>query len=236
MSESAGLIEWARGPLFRAALVFMVLGLLRHVFLTLWEMARIMHRAGDKVIPWRQVAVATLRWLFPTGHIKNRLVFSLTTLGFHVSIMLVPLFLAGHIALWERATGLSWPALPNSLADALTVAAAVTAALLVLERASARDSRHLRRFQDYALPLIIAVPFVSGFLVMHPGWNPFSYEAALLVHVLSGDFLLIVIPLTKLSHMILLPMTQLVSELSWHFPPDAGSKVAAVLGKEKEPI
>ena len=48
--------------------------------------------------------------------------------------------------------------------------------------------------------------------------------------------ILILIPLTKLSHMILLPVTQLVSELAWHFPPDAGSKVAATLKKEGEPI
>ena len=43
-------------------------------------------------------------------------------------------------------------------------------------------------------------------------------------------------PLTKLSHMILMPFTQLVSELAWHFPPDAGTRVAVTLGKENEPI
>jgi hypothetical protein len=36
--------------------------------------------------------------------------------------------------------------------------------------------------------------------------------------------------------MILLPLTQLVSELAWHFPPDAGSRVAITLGKEKESV
>jgi hypothetical protein len=90
--------------------------------------------------------------------------------------------------------------------------------------------------QDYALPLIVALPFASGFLVMHPSWNPFSFDATLLVHVMSANLLLFLIPVTKLSHMILLPITQLVSELAWHFPPDAGSKVAATLGKESKPI
>jgi len=229
-------IEYARGPLFRAAFTFMVLGLLRHAMMTVWEMARIMHSAGDKKIPWQQVFVTTLKWMLPVGHIKNRLFFSLTTMCFHVSIILVPVFLVGHIALWKMSIGLSWFAIPNNLADILTIAAVVTAVLLVAERAIARASRALSRFQDYALPLVIAMPFASGFLVMHPVWNPFSFEVAMFVHVMSANIVLVLIPLTKLSHMILLPATQLVSELSWHFPPDAGSKVAVALGKENEPI
>jgi nitrate reductase gamma subunit len=179
---------------------------------------------------------ATLNWLFPVDRLRNRLLFSLTTLVFHVSIILVPIFLAGHIALWERSLGVRWPALPNSMATLLTVLALVSASALVIERIVARDSRALSRFQDYALPLVIAVPFASGFLVMHPGLNPFPYEATLLAHVMSANVLLMLIPVTKLSHMVLLPVTQLVSELTWHFPPDAGSKVAVTLKKESEPI
>ena len=44
------------------------------------------------------------------------------------------------------------------------------------------------------------------------------------------------VPMTKLSHMTLLPFTQLVSQLAWHFPQDAGKRVGVTLGKESEPI
>jgi hypothetical protein len=71
---------------------------------------------------------------------------------------------------------------------------------------------------------------------MHPGLNPFPYDVTLLAHVMSANFVLILVPITKLSHVVLLPATQLVSELAWHFPPDAGSKVGAALGKEREAI
>jgi len=231
-----GWIEWARGPLFQAALIFMVLGLLRHAALTVWEMARAVRRAGDKSIPYRKVAAATLGWLVPARKAGNRWPVSLTSFAFHVAIIVTPLFLAGHIALWRRGVGLSWPAIPGSLADVLTVLAVVTAVILMVERAAARASRVLSRFEDYALPVVIAVPFASGFLVTHPGASPFSFESVFLVHILSADLLLILIPLTKLSHMILLPGTQLVSELAWHFPPDAGHRVAVILGKENQPI
>ena len=127
--------------------------------------------------------------------------------------------------------------MPNCLATSLTIVAVVQPPWRWWsERVASRDTRALSRFQDYALPLVVAVPFASGFLVMHPGLNPFPFEATLLVHVMSANLLLVLIPLTKLSHMVLLPVTQLVSEVAWHWPPDAGSKVAVTLGKEGEPI
>jgi len=148
----------------------------------------------------------------------------------------VPLFLAGHIELWRQGIGVSWPALPNPVATALTLAAVLAALAVVLQRAAARASRSLSRFQDYAIPLLIAAVFLSGFLVMHPQWNPVAADATLLAHALSADVLLVLVPMSKLSHMVLLPLTQLVSELAWHFPPDAGSRVAVALGKENEPV
>jgi nitrate reductase gamma subunit len=229
-------LEWARGPLFRAALVFMLLGLARHVALTVWEAVRVVRAAGNKKVPYSAIFRTTLTWLFPVGKLGNRLFYGMTTLVFHVSIILVPIFLAGHVALWERGLGISWPGLPAIVADVLTIAAVVTCLLLIVQRATARSTRDLARFQDYALPLLIAVPFATGFLVSHPALNPFSYTATMLVHVMSANFLFILVPLTKLSHCVLLPGTQLVSELAWRWPADAGSRVGAALGKEGQPI
>jgi len=222
--------------MFRAALVFMVLGLVRHAVLTVWAMRRIVRRAGDKAIPYRKVLATTVRWLLPAGALRQRWPYSLTTLAFHVSIIVVPVFFAGHIALWAAGIGVSWPAISNGLADVLSIVALATGLLLVVERSAAADSRVLSRFQDYALPLLIVLPFATGLLVRHPTWCPVSADTALLVHVVSANVLLILIPVTKLSHMILLPATQLVSELAWHFPPDAGQKVGVMLGKTEQPI
>jgi nitrate reductase gamma subunit len=229
-------LEWARGPAFLFALAFMLLGLARHLVLTIWEIARAMYRAGDKTLPYRQIFVTTLKWLFPMEKLKDRIVLSLTSVSFHIAILIVPIFLGGHIALWARGLGVSWPAIPNLLADVLTIVAIVTAVALVIQRAAARPTRSLSRFQDYVIPLIVAVPFATGFLVMHPALNPFSYEAMLLVHVMSANLLLVLIPITKLSHIALLPTVQLVSEVAWHWPPDAGSRLAVTLGKENEPV
>lgn len=230
------LLNWARGPFFWAALTFMILGLARHVLVTLREVVRVTRRAGDKNMPYRKIAAATLAWLFPLRQLRHRTFYGLTSFVFHVAVIAVPIFLAGHIALWKRGAGISWAAIPNILADVLTLAAIVASVLLVVQRATARDTRSLSRFQDYFLPLYIAIPLAAGFLVMHPAWNPFPYEITLLVHVMSANILMILMPTTKLTHAVLLPSTQLVSEVAWHWPSDTGRKVGIALGKEGEPI
>lgn len=231
-----GWLELARGPVFIFALVFMLLGLARHAAITLIEIGRVYRRAGDKAIPFRKIFLATVKWMVPITVIKNRLVYSLTSVVFHISVLVVPIFLAGHILLWTRGLGIAYPAIPNIAADILTIIAVITGSALILQRVSARATRALSRKQDFILPLLVITPFLSGFFVMHPSLNPFSYEATLFIHVMSANILFILIPLTKLSHAVLIPTVQLVSELAWHWPSDSGGKVGAALGKQEEPI
>jgi len=229
-------LAWARGPAFTFCFSFMVLGLVRHVALTLWETTRTMRRAGDKSLPLAAVGRATVRWLFPLDLLARQAWFTATSVLFHVALLVVPVFLAGHIALWARGTGLSWPAIPTSVADVLTVLAVVTAISLALQRLTARATRAISKPSDYLLLLTLALPFVTGFLVMHPAVNPFSYESVLFLHVMSGNLVFVLLPTTKLTHAVLLPGTQLVAEIGWHWPADAGSRVAAALGKDAESV
>jgi nitrate reductase gamma subunit len=199
-------------------------------------MYRTMRRAGDQSLPYSKLIVTTLKWLVPVAKIRTEILYSVTSILFHIAILIVPVFLGGHIALWARGLGLSWPAIPNEVADILAIIAIVTAVALVVQRVSARATRSLSRFQDYVLPLLIAVPFVTGFLVVHPAMNPFSYEAVLFVHVMSANLIFVLMPITKLSHAALMPSVQFVSELGWKWPADSGSRVAVALRKEEEPV
>lgn len=230
------IIDFARGPLFVGAFSFMVLGYIRHVVLTLVEVNRALKHAGDKTLPSKLIWRATLKWLNPLGDLKNRLAMRLFSMLFHIAILIVPIFLAGHIVLWTRGVGLYWPAIPNEVADLFTIVAMVTAVILVIQRTLSRATRALSRFQDYALPLIVALPFASGFLLMHSFLNPFAYQSTLLVHIMSANLVFVLMPTTKLSHAVLLPSVQLVSEVGWHWPKDSGSRVGIDLNKEGEPV
>ena len=230
------LLDWARGPLFVFAIAFMALGLIRHVLVTLYEIVRTIRRAGDKNLPVKQLVSATLNWMLPVKKVRHDPLFSATSMLFHVGVIVVPLFLGGHLVLLAAGVGVSWPNIPNILADILTITTVVTALALIAQRVLARATRALSGPAEYLLPVLVALPFASGFMVMHPGWNPFSYEFTLLIHVMSGNFLMILVPITRLRHAALLPGTQLISELGWRFPADSGSKVEIALGKQGEAI
>jgi len=53
---------------------------------------------------------------------------------------------------------------------------------------------------DYVLLALAAAPFITGFLAYHQILIDYKLMAA--IHMLSGELMLIVIPFTRLSHMI----------------------------------
>lgn len=232
-------LEWARGPVFRACLIIMLLGLVRVLVLNTLSVASIIRRArqNERKVPYKAILKATLKWMFPAKKaVERRAIFSLTSIAFHVAIIVTPIFLGAHILLWDSGLGLSWPAITNAAADVLTLVAIFTGLLLFIQRLAARDSRAISRLQDYLWPLLVVVPFASGFLAMHPGLNPFGYNGTMFVHVMSGNLILLFIPFSKLSHIALFPTTQIVSELGWFLDPRSGENVSAALEKENEPI
>lgn len=229
-------LEWARGPGFRFSIAVMILGLLRLLVINTINIATVVSHARDKNIPWKTVMRDTAKWFFPYKKIHHQLVFRVTSILFHVSVIVTPIFLAAHVSLWRGGTGLAWAAIPQATADYLTLLAVISAAILIYKRLSARATRALSRTQDYLIPFLLMIPFASGYLAMHPSMNPFSYDSTMFIHVMSGNAILILLPFSKLSHAVLFPTTQLVSEMAWHLVPNAGEKVALTLGKENEPI
>ena len=231
------LIDFCRGPLFRFAAAVAVLGLARHAILSLWGMRQVLRRAGDKRLALGAVILRTVVQLNPLRYFKgNRWLYSIFSVAFHVGLILVPIFFLGHIRLWRRGLSIGWPALPTSLADVLTLVTLVAGALLFLARAWAPASRHISRPQDWLLPPLIAIEFLSGYWLAHPASNPIGLDTLTLIHVVIGDLLLLVTPFSKIAHCAMLPFSQLVAELAWRFVPGAGREVQGTLGKEGQPI
>jgi hypothetical protein len=226
-------LTFARGPLFRLSLLIMILGLGRLLFIALAGMIQAYRRAGNKAIDGARIFRQTAAGFIPSYRPeRSRLLYSTISSLFHTGLILVPLFLHGHILLWEKGTGLSWPALPIVWADGLTLLVIATGAGLLVGRISFLQSRSISRPQDFLLPLLILMVFATGFLASHPHWNPFSYESTLLLHVLTGNCLLLAVPFSKLSHIILWPFRHLATELAWRFPPEAGARILSTLGRE----
>ena len=231
------LIQFGRGPLFRFAVVVALLGLARYVVLSAWGLRRARQRAGDKRLDFGAVASRTFTVLNPFRYLAgNRAFYTALSVLFHFGVILVPIFFAGHIRLWRRGIGLGWPALPASLSDWLTLLSIATGVLLLIARAWYPASRGMSRPQDWLLPPLIVLAFLSGYLVAHPGSNPFSLNLVTLVHVGVCDLLLILTPFTKIAHCVMLPYSQYVNEMCWKLVPGVGQEVLKTLGKEGQPV
>lgn len=229
-------LDLAKGPIFQFALLFMLLGLGRHLILALIGTVQAIRRANNRKIPVGEVLKATVGWMVPVNKVRNNVLFSVTSMIMHVGMIVVPIFLFSHVALWKKSLGFGWPALPMGPSDVLTLVTIGALFALLAMRIVSREGRALSRFEDYALLILLAVPFVTGYLAMHPEFNPFGYKGTMLVHILSANLIMILMPLTKLSHAVLMPGTQLFAEVAWHFPADSGRNVATSLNKEEEPV
>jgi hypothetical protein len=229
-------IEFGRGPLFRLTFSLLVLGLARLVVLAAFGIVEAYRRSSDRVVPWGDVLRQTLGWLLPGGRLWSaRPIYSAVAFVWHVGLLSVPLFLAAHVRLWRGSLGFGWPALPSGLANALTLLTIVGALVLFGARVLSRGSRALSRPQDHAWPLLLAVPFATGYLCANAPLGAKAYQLLMLAHVYSADLVMAMIPFTKAAHCILEPFSQVVTAVAWKFVPGAGARVAATLGYADHP-
>jgi nitrate reductase gamma subunit len=214
----------------------MILGLLRTVILTMFGVIEAYKNSPDRLVNWPEVAKQTIAWIIPVKRLwRVRPVYSTSSLLFHVGMLMVPAFLAAHTLLWRRSPGFTWPAIPQRLANYLTCIVIVTGLGLFFSRLLQKSSRALSRRQDYVWPVLLLLPFLSGYLCSNFPFGPKAYESLMFVHVYSANLIMLLIPFTKIAHCVLAPLSQLVTAIAWKFPAGAGDKVAATLGYADRP-
>ncbi|MFZ5857214.1 MAG: hypothetical protein ACOYZ6_10310 [Chloroflexota bacterium] len=219
----------AKGPAFYFILVVFVVGLLRLVVLTVWDITAAIRRAGDQRLPYGQIVRQTLSWIFPFQKLhRMRGVYSYASYGFHIAFVLAALFLRNHLDILRDNIGFSWWAISKPILDVLTLGSIVGAAILLFTRLYRPDSRHLSRLSDYLLLVLLLNIFISGY-VAGRAWNPIPYDGLMLFHTLNGMGLLLVSPFSKVAHCVLYPLIRLGSEVSWHLSPRGGRDVIETL-------
>lgn len=227
-------LDFARGPLFRLSFAVMVLGVLRVLILSLLGIVRAWRRTQDPTLPWRDIWLKPLSWLFPVSRLhRARPLYSAVSVLFHIGLILVPLFYSAHVILWTGSTGFGWGFwLPQELAHWLTGITVVAALLLAAMRAGSADARGVSGAADYLWPLLLAVPFATGFVTANLALAPGTWEWLMLLHLLSADLVMLLVPFTRIAHVVLLPLGPAVGAVAWKFPRGAGDRVMATLGRE----
>jgi len=87
----------------------------------------------------------------------------------------------GHAVLWQESWGIRWWSLPGP------------------------EVRNVSYPSDFLLALLVMAPFATGF-VAHQQWLP--YKPMIIIHGLSGALWLLLIPWTRLVHMMWFPFTR----------------------------
>ena len=148
-----------------------------------------------------------LYWILPWGSasLRQQPVFSFMVFIFHITLLSVPLFLSAHNILWDESWGISLWSLPDALSDVMTVMLLISIIFLGIRRAVRSEVRILTQTWDYLLLGLTALPFATGFLAYH---QIGPYELLMILHLLTAEILLILIPFTKLAHMILFFFTR----------------------------
>lgn len=198
--------SFVEGPLLWIAFLTFIIGTIVRVILTVS-----LARRADKIIYQHfslKYILATLgRWLLPLNKdVAKNPVFTLAGYVFHFCLIVVPIWLVGHITLWEESRfEWSWWSIPDALADWMTLILLAIALFFLLRRIISPDARLLSTFSDYFLIVITALPFLTGYFLTHGTLEGMGFlgEHMQLLHMLSGELMLILIPFTKLSHFIL---------------------------------
>lgn len=190
----------ATGPFLYIALVFFIGGTIVQAASLIFETYR-HERFVFSFLSFKSALFSILHWATPFGSRvmkKNRL---LTMVGFifHVGLLIIPIFLFAHVLLFYEAWGLSWFTLPGWISDSLTLFVSAACVFFLVRRLIRPEIRYISTFADYLIPILILIPFLTGFWAAHtlPG-----FRICHIAHILSGEALLLAIPFTRLTHML----------------------------------
>lgn len=231
-------LEFAKGPLFRFSFAIMILGLARVLILSIINGFEAKGKSREKKLPMNYVLKLTFGFVFPLRSFRVKPLYSVVSIIFHIGLLFTPILLFDHALLFDNSIGFSWIGLTLSkdIADWLTLITIVVGVILLILRITNRASRSISRKQDFIWPLLLIIPFLTGFICGNSVLNPDSYKSFLLIHILSGELIFILLPFTKVAHCILMPISQWITARSWKFAPNSPEEVTIALDKEGEPI
>ena len=193
------LLAWARGPGFDIALTIFVAGMLLRLFEVL-----VLGKKPDLSAPRGSGTRGAVRTLFART-LPRKTTFDNEPLriinGYvlHIGFFIVLFFYGPHIALFQRALGISWPGLPSGVIDAVGAITILSLVAALVFRLNNKVIRFLSTTGDYLAWLVTLLPVLTGYLAYNHLLLP--YTLMLAFHLLSVELLLVVAPFTKLTHM-----------------------------------
>jgi len=199
------LYEVVRGPMAWIALLVFVLGSAYRL-----ASALVAAKKGGASYPGtslKQGVRSVLHGLIPFGSVTMRKhpALTLVTFIFHVCLLVTPIVLLAHAVLWYESWQISLWSPSETVTDAMAILVILGCVFFLIRRLAVTEVRSVTEPSDFLLLGLITLTFLTGFLAYHQ-WGP--YRPLLILHILSGEVMLIAIPFSRLSHMLLFVFTR----------------------------
>ena len=181
-------------------------GGMAYQFVTMARLAR-KDKVVYKTFDFKYGLRSILHWVIPFAGVNMRKnpLYTLLSYAFHICVLATPVFLLAHVVLWRASWGVSWWSLPDKVADIMTLVVIIASLFFIIRRLVRPEVRNVSYWSDFFLALLVMAPFVTGFAA-HYQW--FSYRGTLIAHIVSGALWLLLIPWTRLIHMMWFPFTR----------------------------
>ena len=191
--------ELVRGPLAWVALVVFVLGSLYRIVFLFYTGKR--EPVLDASSSAKNAVRSILHGLIPFGstYMRRQPLFTIASFIFHLCVIMLPVFLLAHIVLWYESWEIQWWSLPDMLADLMALWVILTCVYFIGRRLLIVEVKQVTRPVDFGLLITILLTFLTGFLAYHQ-WGP--YRPILILHIISSEILLVILPFSKLGHML----------------------------------
>lgn len=186
--------DFLTGPMMWAALAAFIFGTL-YKTVSLMNLASLGFSSGTVFFNPNAGFGRSFKSSLPGRHPFTTMV----SVMFHLILFTVPVFLKGHNLLIDSALGFSLPMMPDTISDNLTLICLACCFYFLLRRLLVRRVRAITFFYDYLILFLAAIPFLTGFALYH---KLVSYGIFLNLHIISGQLMLVAIPFTRLSHMV----------------------------------
>lgn len=193
------------GPVLWFSCVFCAVGCMVHVVLYIkglnWKLDRVTYTKNVSY-GMKGAARSVFFWLVPYGtrSFRTNPGFTLLFFLFHFGLILTPIFLQAHNVILRERWGITLWTIPDGLADVLTLCVMISGLFILLRRIAVAKVRILTQAKDIIILIIAMAPFLTGFIAYHQMGDS---QVWTLIHIIAGEVMLIAIPLTKLSHVVL---------------------------------
>jgi len=183
---------FAEGTLFWiVSLVFLVALSARLVFFIL----KIIMSSRGKESRWAYALPIYGRFFLPFHKgVPKKPLYAALRYVFHTCLLAVPIWLSGHVSLWEMSRfEWSWRSLPSPWADGMTLVLLFIAAYFTVRRLVSSRLRPESSPWDFVVIIVAGLPFLTGYFLTHGTLEPIPFLAdnMRLIHVLSGQAMIL---------------------------------------------